>query len=100
MTGPELLTALGGLPGLVLLVLAVYRLSRLLVRESGPWAVLEQYRAIGIRAGLEGLVTCIYCTSVWVAALLTLFWLSGLPGQAVVLVLAASAGACMIDELV
>lgn len=96
MFATEALVLLGGLPGLLILALAVYRLSRMLAIEEGPARMFVRYRQAGINLGLGGLVTCFYCTSVWAAAVLLFAWLTGAVGQAVVLWLAASGAACLM----
>ena len=69
----------------ILAVMSVYRLTRLIVKEEGPGDVLCRLRGeVTIRAvhsgkergfwpTLHGLVSCEYCTSVWVAALMSVF---------------------------
>ena len=95
--------------------LAAWRLSRLLVHEDGPYAVLARLRkAVGLRAvvrrGAHGeivteraalttwaeLFSCVWCMSLWAAALLSLpwrvvYWLRR--------VLAVAAIACILQEL-
>lgn len=51
----------------LILAVAAWRLSALLVEETGPWALLARLRTV---PGLRGLLACIKCTSVWVAAIL------------------------------
>lgn len=92
-------------------VLAAWRLAHLIVHEDGPWDVFVRLRYLaGVRwivqqgaSGPEPLrvattslargLTCLWCVSVWTAALLRwrrLEWLKG--------VLAVSAGAVLLDE--
>lgn len=71
----------------LILSLATFRIAYFLVEESGPWHVAEKLRELaGLRANENGwtdpnggfwaqLLSCIYCTSVWVALLLTLLYL-------------------------
>ena len=100
----------------LLLALAVWRLASLLVNEDGPGAVFARLRhAAGLRSVVtkdnegnptvsrvalnplaEGL-SCIWCVSVWAAALLALPFA---PVRMLRLVLAASAGAIVIHETV
>lgn len=94
--------------------LAAWRLASLLVNEDGPGAVFARLRhKAGVRSVVtrdaagnptasraaltpvaEGL-TCVWCVSVWTAALLAL---PLAPVRALRLVLAASAGAIMAHE--
>lgn len=99
MQASEALRLIGGLPGLLILALAIYRLSRLLAIEEGPARMFVRYRQAGINLGLGALVTCFYCTSVWVSIVLPLVWLSGLPGQVFVLWLAVAGAACFMFAL-
>jgi fatty acid desaturase len=94
----------------VLLALATWRISSLLVNEDGPWHVFARLRAlVGVRHDDEfqpvasnvvaGAFTCIWCMSVWVAlalSVLSWFW-SGVAAW-IVLPLALSAGAIMIAK--
>lgn len=88
----------------LVLVLAVWRLSRLLVVEAGPYDVLERLRTkapypIGGTPQREGLLECEYCTSLWAAPALLLAWQVG-PGQVVVFLLALSGLAMLVKEWV
>jgi hypothetical protein len=57
----------GGLT-FILAALAVYRVSRMLTDEEGPWSVFMRLRArIGAETWLSRLFECIMCMSVWVA---------------------------------
>jgi hypothetical protein len=79
-------------------VLAVWRVTHLIVVEDGPWDLLGRLRRIGERVGLERLVNCFLCCSVWVAVpfalLLTREW------KVVAVVLPAlSGGAILLERL-
>ena len=57
---------------LVLLALAVYRLSYLITTDKGPWLIFDRWRRwIGRRYGINSWqhqgVTCVFCQSVWYA---------------------------------
>lgn len=112
---------------LVVLVLAVWRISYMLVEEDGPWAVFRLLRK-RLRAGefggptmdatrlnetevaqammaagskrpmLGDLLSCVYCTSVWVALLSMAAYLLWSPTLWVFTALALSAGAIIIQE--
>lgn len=96
---------------LLVLSLATWRLSSLLVNEDGPWAVFVRLRYLaGVRYNgetlqmeaptmLAGVFACIWCMSVWVG----LFWWAAWqvwPALTLwaVMPLALSAGAILIDK--
>jgi len=66
--------------------LATWRISSLLVNEAGPFDVFVKIREVfGIKhkdgvpyeypdTFFAQLLSCIWCTSIWVAIFLTLFW--------------------------
>jgi len=47
--------------------LCVWRLTALLVYDSGPFDLLTRVRAILAKAGLSRVFTCFHCTAVWVS---------------------------------
>ncbi|MCG8457003.1 MAG: DUF1360 domain-containing protein [Holophagales bacterium] len=92
--GSLLLEGLGGPPwvALVLIVLAVWRLTHLLHAEDGPWRLFARARQAAGGGMVGAMLTCFYCASLWVAA--PFAWLASpsWPGRAI-LWLAFSAGA-------
>lgn len=100
----------------VILALAAWRLAHMLVEEAGPGGVFARLR---YRAGVRSIVTkdgqgspvvskaalnwvsegltCVWCVSVWAAALLAVPWA---PVKWARLVLAGSAGAVVVHETV
>lgn len=114
----------------LLLGLATWRVSSLLVNEDGPWRVFRRMRRLaragewsqaGLDAGrlssdevewvmmqagrpegfFSGLLSCIWCVSVWVSALVVIMWLIW-PHLAITacLVLAISAMAILIERVI
>ena len=79
-------------------VLAVWRVTHLIVEEDGPWDLMRRLRRTGERIGLERLINCFLCCSVWVAIpfalLLTREW------KAVAIVLPALSGGAILLERV
>lgn len=74
----------------LLVGLATWRLSHLLMLEVGPWHLLTGIRALtGVRHNRDGTVLavpdgnifeCIYCLSMWVGLVFTLVpWWIGVP---------------------
>lgn len=67
----------------LILTLATWRISSLLISEHGPWHIFERLRAlVGVQyhpetferiasSMLSEMFTCIWCMSVWVGILLT-----------------------------
>ena len=75
---------------LLVLALATWRISYLIVYEDAPWRLMSRLREWN---DLGGLLRCIYCTSLWVAVGC---WLLMQVAPAVVYVLAVSGGAMML----
>jgi hypothetical protein len=62
---------------LLLLVLATWRLSYMLVHEDGLFDIFDRLRRYANTTHFDGLFACIYCMSVWVSAFhLALLWLA------------------------
>jgi len=85
---------------LILLVFAAWRVSFMLVNESGPFKVFEWLRD---QRHLTLLLDCLRCTSVWVSgALVAVYCVSFLPSvhfvYAVMVWLAVAGGVCFIDN--
>ena len=53
---------------LIIGILAVWRLSHLLVSEAGPWHALDRMRRHIAGTIFGDLFNCFYCISIWVAA--------------------------------
>ena len=93
---------------LVILALATWRLSSLLVREDGPFDVFGKFRsAVGVKYDehsrpygtnpVAEALTCLWCTSIWSSTFLCL--IGRIPhGHWIVTLLAGSAGAILVDE--
>src|SRR5688572_5138861 len=81
-----------------LAVLAVWRVTHLIVAEEGPWRILAHLRRAAIALRLGGVVTCFYCASVWVAIVFTLLIAHGWRSIALCIP-ALSAGAIVLERL-
>lgn len=77
--------------GVFICMVATWRVSYMIANEDGPFAVFLRLRRT---LPLGGLTTCMYCVSVWAAAVLWLLWQT--PAQVVVVFLAVSGGALML----
>lgn len=78
-------------------VLAVWRLTHLVVEEDGPWDVFLRLRGAARAIGVERLVGCFLCFSVWAAAAVALL-LSRDWREVVLLVPAFSGGAILLER--
>lgn len=78
----------------ILLTLATWRVSHMLVNEAGPFRVFARLRAV---TKLGGLLDCLYCCSVWVAALFVVVLEPSTIAGFVLWTLAASGAAIMIS---
>ena len=85
--------------GFVLATLAVWRVTHLLVEEDGPGRVFARLRAAVTPDGFwASLLGCFYCLSLWVA--LPFAWgLSDDWGQRIIVWLALSGAACLLERL-
>jgi len=82
--------------GLIVAILATWRVSHLVAREDGPFDLILRMRARA-GGGVAGrLMDCPYCLSLWVAAPVAAWWATGL-GEGVLLWLAISGGACLVE---
>src|SRR5258708_38004655 len=83
---------------LILGILADWRVTHLFTAEDGPWDVSVSLR----RAAGDGfwgkLLDCFYCLSLWVAAPLAA-WMGASWGERLLLWLAFSGGAILLDRL-
>ena len=79
---------------LILATLAVWRLTSLLVYEDGPFGVFDRLRDALLFRRLLG---CFWCTSVWTAAIIVAMVRLTFVDR-IILWLAASAGAILIEE--
>ena len=78
-------------------VLAVWRVTHLIVVEDGPWDLMRRLRRTGERIGLERLINCFLCCSVWVAVPFAFLVARG--WEVAVAVPALSGGAILLERL-
>lgn len=90
----------------LLVGLATWRLSSLILYEEGPFAIFERVRT---RAGvnrpgevtsLATLFSCMWCMSVWIGGLCSAMLALGDVGHAFLLILSASSVAIIINRSV
>jgi len=83
---------------LIILVLGVYRLSRLVIEDTITESIRNWiWDRWGYEKGIGYLVTCYWCTSFWFASLtVILYTILPVPTIAIMLVLALSAGVGLI----
>jgi hypothetical protein len=97
----------------LVLALATWRISSLLVNEDGPWFAFARLRArVGVRYSDEtfqryatnqiaGAFICVWCMSVWVGLSWALAWeLWPEPTTWVAWPLALSAGSILVEKVV
>jgi hypothetical protein len=81
----------------VLVVLASWRLTHLLVEEDGPWDIVVRIRRSVGDGVLGRAMDCFYCFSLWVAA--PMAWFVGHDVMTwVVAWLAIAGGACLLER--
>ncbi len=81
----------------VLACLATWRVSSLLVREEGPYALLARGRRLLRATAIGAALGCFYCTSLWVAGPVAL-WLVGATRTWPVVWLALSGAAILAER--
>ncbi|HVR39103.1 MAG TPA: hypothetical protein VMU84_08395 [Thermoanaerobaculia bacterium] len=83
---------------LTLAILAVWRVTHLVVVEDGPWDLFRRLRALATKLHLERLFGCFLCFSVWMATafalLLTREW-----RVLIFLIPAISGGAILLERV-
>jgi len=84
--------------GLALAVLATWRLSHLVAGEDGPFDLVARLRRAAGHGHFGRLLDCPYCLSLWFAVPFAV-WLASEPVGGVVLWLAISGGACLLERL-
>lgn len=58
---------------LIVIALAVWRYSYMLIHEDGPLDIFDRLRRLANRVdAISALFACIYCMSIWIAAALLL----------------------------
>jgi len=83
----------------VLAVLAVWRVTHLLSAEDGPFNAIARLRKTAGRGFWGSLLDCFYCLSLWIAIPIAL-WVRSSWGQRVIVWLALSAAAILINRIV
>jgi len=78
---------------LIILILATWRLSSLLVQEDGPKGILKTFRDWTFN--YTQLFECLWCTSIWIAVFIFIVYQT-IP--VVCVILAISAGAILVDR--
>jgi hypothetical protein len=85
-------------PRFILAVLATWRVTHLLASEDGPGDLIVRFRALVGQSLAGRLMDCFNCLSLWIAAPAALFVARQLLDWVLVW-LAVSAGACLLDRL-
>lgn len=82
--------------GLIVSMLATWRLCHLVASEDGPFDMIARLRRIAGDGQAGRLMDCPYCLSLWFAAPFSA-WMAGNVAGGVALWLAISGGACLIE---
>lgn len=82
----------------LLAVLATWRLGHLVAREDGPFDIVTRCRIAAGTGGLGRLMDCPYCLSLWFSVPFAA-WLASDWGHGLVLWLAISGGACLVEQV-
>lgn len=81
----------------LILALATWRISSLLVDEDGPFKILAIIRVYASK--LTGAFECIWCMSIWIGIMLTVsYWTIPVYTTWICLPFALSAIACQLDR--
>ena len=81
---------------LVLVSLAVWRITTLICFEAGPFDVLVRFRRAGYKVGVGRVLECFHCTALWTSvAVVPLVYA---PTRMSVLIIFATAGAASLLE--
>ena len=83
--------------GLILGILAVWRIAHLLYAEDGPWDAFVRLRVLAGESAWGGLLDCFYCLSLWVSAPFSL-WLGETWSETALMFPALSAGAILLER--
>lgn len=81
---------------LCICILCNWRLTTLICFERGPFSIMVTFRKFLYRIRLGSLIECFHCTSIWMAAIISLLAFQPLP--VVILLIFAIAGATSIIE--
>jgi hypothetical protein len=84
--------------GLVVAVLATWRLCHLIAHEDGPFGAIVKMRRAAGSGELGHLMDCPYCLSLWIAAPAALCVAEGWR-DGILLWLAISAGSCLLEQI-
>lgn len=91
------LTASSGLSFLVC-TLAVWRATRLMQMEDGPWNVIGRLRGLASKAHVARAIDCFYCLSLWTATPFAFLLARSVP-EGLCLWLALSAAAILVQRV-
>jgi hypothetical protein len=83
----------------IISILATWRLTHLLSKEDGPFEIVYHLRKQLGQGFFGSLLDCFYCLSIWIALPFG-WWLGYSWKEKIVLWLAISGAACLLEKLV
>lgn len=78
-------------------VLATWRVAHLVAHEDGPGDIVARFRQRITHPGLNAMLRCVYCSSLWIAAPAAL-WLTTAPLDWLLTMLAISGAASIVER--
>lgn len=82
---------------LIVGVLCTWRMTHLIAKEDGPWAVIARLRRLAGNGFWGDLMDCFYCLSLWIAIPFALLIGAGWRSR-ILLAVAFSAGAVLVES--
>jgi hypothetical protein len=80
-------------------ILATWRVTHLVVAEDGPWNLVTRLRVLAGPGVVGQMMDCFNCASIWLAMPFA-YWLSTTWSDGVIVWLALSGGAMLLERIV
>ena len=82
---------------MILIILAVWRLTHLLSEEDGPFDIIFKIRKKAGTGFFGSLLDCFYCVSIWIAFPFGM-WIGENWWEKIIMWLAFSGAACLLEQ--